>query len=150
MKNSAFIKFATEQDSAYVDIYTQYGVSFIKGSYLKLLNTAKAKEYVTNESRLNDGVQYLATATYAKRSEKSVSLDILMEATSKADFVSKYEAFTDKIANGGTFWLKIPSLSRIFKLVYNDIQPKQEYRNNIATFTLSLKEPNPKDRVTIV
>jgi len=150
MKNSAFIKLATEQDSAYVDIFDTYGVSFFKGSYLKLINTSRGKSYVTNESRLTNGTQYLASATYAKRSERSVSLDILMEASSKADFVTKYEAFTNKIANGGLFWLKIPSYARIFKLVYSDIQPKQEYRNNRATFTLSLIEPNPLDRVTVV
>lgn len=150
MKNSAFIKLATEADSAYVDIFTAYGVSFVKGSYLKLINTSRAKDYITNESRLDDGTEYLTGATLSKRAERSVSLDILMEASSKSDFVTKYEAFTDKIANGGMFWLKIPSYARIFKLVYSDIQPKQEFRNNRATFTLSLKEPNPKDRVTVV
>ncbi len=148
MKGSAFIKLAAEQDSSYEDIYTVYGVSFVKGSYLKLLNAAKTKEYVRNSSRLEDGVRYIAKPAYAKSEEKTVSMDILFEADSERDFVDKYEAFTSKVSNG-EIWLKIPSKYRVFKLVYNGISPKSEYRNNRAIFTLSFIEPNPKDRIVL-
>lgn len=148
MKNSAFIKLSSESDSAYVDIFTSYGVSFVKGSYLKLLNTARAKDYVTNNSRLQNGTQYLASAINSKVSEKSVTLELLLEASSSSDFSTKYEGFTSKITQG-LFYLKIPSKSRVFKLVYSNITPKQEYRNFKATFTLELIEPNPKDRITL-
>ena len=148
MKGSAFIKLQTEEDSSYEDIFLMYGVSFFKGSYLKLLNTSKANEYVKNESRLEHGTRYLASPQYAKRGEKEVSLDILLEADSMADFVSKYENFTDRISDGLIF-LKIPTYHRVFKLVYSDILPKQEYRDKKATFTLRLIEPNPKDRIEI-
>lgn len=148
MKNSAFIKLPTEDDSAYIDIFEQYGVSFIKGSYYKLLCNGKAKEYVTNTSRLEHGTRYLAKAEYSKLAENTVSLEVLFEANTERDFVDNLEAFIDKLSNG-MFYLKIPSKYRVFKLVYKDIQPKQEYRNKKATFTLSLTEPNPKDRITL-
>ena len=148
MKGSAFIKLQSEADTAYQDIFEVYGVSFIKGGYLKLLNTSKAKEYVKNESRLEHGTRYLASPNYAKRSEREVSLDILFEANSMADFVTKYEAFTDRVSSG-LFFLKIPTYHRVFKLVYSDITPKQKYRENKATFTLKLTEPNPKDRIVL-
>lgn len=148
MKNSAFIKLASEADSAYEDIYTVYGVSFVKGSYLQLLNTSGAKEYASNDSRLQHGVQYVASPQYAKRTEKKISLDIVIEASTRAQFISRYEAFTERISNG-LFFLKIPSFFRVFKLVYSNIAVKQEYRNKWATFTLELKEPNPKDRIVI-
>lgn len=148
MKGSAFIKLQTEEDSSYEDIFSMYGVSFFKGSYLKLLNTSKAKEYVKNESRLEHGTRYLASPQYAKRGEKEISLDILLEADSMTDFVSKYESFTDRISSG-LFFLKIPTYHRIYKLVYSDITTKQEFRGGKATFTLRLIEPNPKDRIVI-
>lgn len=148
MKGSAFIKLQSENDSAYEDISVVYGVSFIKGGYLKLLNTSRAKEYVKNESRLEHGSRYLASSQYAKRAEREVSLDILFEASSMANFVTRYEAFTDKVSSG-MFFLKIPTYHRVFKLVYSDITPKQEYRENKAIFTLKLIEPNPKDRIVI-
>lgn len=145
MKGSAFIKLKGEADTAYIDIYDTYGVSFFKGSYIKLLNTSKAKDYIKNESRIEHGTRYLTGSAYQKRSERDVSLDILLEADTMADFVSRFETFMDKISSG-MIYLKIPSRYRVFKLVYSDILPKQEYRNKRATFTLKLTEPNPKDR----
>lgn len=148
MKNSAFIKLAGEADSAYVDIFTEYGVSFLKGSYLTLLKKSSAKGYVENESRLAHGVQMVAKPAYAKYSKRTLSLTILLEAGSSSQFSSRLEAFQDKLLQG-LFYLKVPSKNRIFKLVYNDIKPKQEYRENRATFTLELTEPNPQDRLSI-
>ena len=148
MKGSAFIRLASEQDSAYVDVYDTYGVSFVKGSYLTLVKKSASKGYVTNDSRLNNGVQMVADSDYAKLSSRQFSVTILMEASTKANFVTYLENFTAKISNGLIF-LKIPSVKRVFKLVYNDMDIKQEYRGNKATFTLKLTEPDPTDRVTL-
>ena len=148
MKNSAFIKLAGEADSAYVDIFTEYGVSFLKGSYLTLLKKSPSKSYVENDSRLSHGVQIVAKPAYAKYAKRTLALTFLLEANSAAQFSSRFEAFQDKLLQG-MFFLKIPSKNRIFKLVYNDIKPKQEYRGNRAIFTLELTEPNPQDRLSI-
>ena len=148
MKNSAFIKTDGTED-AYVDIYDHYGVSFIKGSYLTLLKKSASKGYVENDSRLQHGVQMVAKPKYSRYAKRSLSLQILMEASSSSEFSTRLESFTDKLSQG-QFLLKIPSKNRIFKLVYNDIKIKQEYRGNRATFTLELTEPNPNDRLTIV
>ena len=145
MKNSAFIKLAGEQDSAYVDIFVQYGVSFVKNSYLTLLKKSASKGYVENDSRIEHGVQMVAKPQYAKYQKRGLSLTILLEADSASQFSQRLEDFTDKISQG-LFYLKIPSKARVFKLVYNDMKPKQEYRNFRATFTLELTEPNPNDR----
>ena len=148
MKNSAFIKLADEEDSQYIDIYTEYGVSFMKGSYLTLLKKSASKGYVKNDSRLRHGVQMVAKAKYAKFSERTLSLSFLMEANTASQFTERYEAFEAKVYQG-LFFLKIPSKNRVFKLVCNDIKPKQEYFGNRATFTLELTEPNPNDRLSI-
>ena len=148
MKNSAFIKLDGEEDNAYVDIYTSYGVSFIKGAYINLVKKAASKGYVENSSRLAHGVQMLASPKYARYSSKQVSVNILLEADSLQQYVTRIEDFTDKISQG-LFCLKIPSLHRIFKLVYNDIKIKQEFRNNRAIFTLEMIEPNTEERIAI-
>ena len=145
MKNSAFIKLADEWEGSYVDIYTKYGVSFVKGSYLQLIRKGASKGYVTNESRLQHGVRMVAKPEYAKYKSRSVSVTILLEASSRRDYVNKIEAFTEKISQG-LFCLKIPSCYRVFRLVYTDMKIKQEFRNNHATFTLEMTEPNPDDR----
>ena len=105
MKNNAFIKLASEADSAYEDIYIVYGVSFIKGAYIEMLKRSASKDYVKNESRLSDGSSYVAKPQYAKYQEKTFSVQILLEASSRSQFSSRFEAFCDKISNG-MFFLK--------------------------------------------
>lgn len=148
MKNSAFIRLLGETDTQYEDIYTTYGVSFVKGSYFQLVIKSDMKDYVTNNSRLSHGVQMLAKPQYAKYNSRSFSLTCLIEAVSMSEYVSRLEAFTDRISQG-LFFLKVPSRHRVFKLVYKNIKPKEEFRGNRATFTIELTEPNPEDRVII-
>lgn len=148
MKGSAFVKLSTEADSAYVDLYDTYGVSFVKGAYFKLLSKAQSKGYVTNDSRLEHGVRMVAKAAYAKYASRNVSVDIVMEKLSSSTLETQYENFTAKISQG-LFFLKIPTKKRVFKLVYSNIKPKQEFIGGFATFTLDLQEPNPNDRVTL-
>lgn len=148
MKNSAFIKLPDDEDTQYVDIYTEYGVSFLKGAYLTLLNKSASKGYVENDSRLQHGVQLVAKPKYAKYQKRTVTVGLLLEAATASEFSDRFEAFTSKISQG-IFYLKIPSKNRIFKLVYNDIKIKQQFRGNRATFTLEITEPNPQDRLSI-
>lgn len=137
-----------EQDSSYIDIYTVYGVSFLKGSYFTMLNRASSKGYVSNDSRLENGVRMVAKPQYAKYASRTFSVQIIMQAASEPALVDKYEAFTDKIS-GGLFLLKLPSKKRVLKLVYSNIKPGLEYKGGFATFTLDLIEPNPKDRIKL-
>ena len=146
MKNSAFIKLDSELN--YIDVYTEYGVSFVKGAYLQLLKRPASKGYVTNDSRLANGVGIVAKPKYAKYQSKTVSVMILLEGNSRAQFVNRLEAFMAKISQG-LFCLKIPSYHRVFRLVYTDIKIKQEFRNYKATFTLEMMEPNVDNRETI-
>ena len=143
MKNSAFIRLVGEQ--GYTDLYTIYGISFLKGSWLELLKKSQSKGYVENDSRLEHGVKVVAKPEYAKYAKKTLSLTILLEAANASDFSRNLEEFTDKVSRG-MFELKVPTIDRVFRLVYTDISIKQQYRNFKATFTLELQEPNCNDR----
>ena len=145
MKGSAFIKLSTEIDAYYVDIYDTYGVSFIKDTYFKLLTGMKQKEYVKNTSRIQHGTQYLVNSTTSKMQEIQTSVEVLLEATSKADYITKLESFSAKLRSG-IICLKIPSYYRVLKLVCTAISPKQKFINNYATFAITFVEPNPNDR----
>lgn len=148
MKNSAFIRLADESDSSYEDIFVTYGVSFLKGSYLQLLRKGATKPYVSNDSRLQHGTRMLAKPEYAKLNSRNIQVTILLEANSRSEYVNRIEAFTQKITQG-FFYLKIPSIYRVFRLVYTDMKIKQEFRDNRTTFTLEMIEPNPDDRIVL-
>lgn len=146
MKNSALI--SKDSGSTWVDIYQVYGASFIRGSYTKLIMRQQVKDYVKNESRLQHGSRYLVGSDYTKYKEKTTRCDILIEASSESDLSDKIENFTDFMSTG-SIWLKIPSKYRVLKLVYSDIQYKDEYRGNKVIFTIELIEPDVTDRIEL-
>ena len=145
MKNQAFIKLVGEADSAYVDL-DDFGVTLIRGWREALLTPAPVKEFVTNDSRIANGVSVIASPKYVKRNKREVSISMLVEGSSQDDYLYKYENFLEKIAYSGQFCLKVPCLKRVFKLVYSQCSKYGDYGLKKGNFTLKLTEYNPVDR----
>lgn len=148
MKNQAFIKLVNEQDNAYVDIDT-FGVTLTRGWREALLTPAPVKSYVTNDSRLEHGTAIIASAKYAKKDKRDVSISFLLEGTTESDYLEKYEKFLSKIAYNGEICLKVPCLKRVFKVVYTQCSKYGDYGLKKGNFTLRLTENNPNDRETL-
>lgn len=145
MKNDAFIKLVGEADTAYVDLDT-YGITLVRGWREALLTPASVKSYVTNDSRLEHGETIIASPKYAKFEKRDVSISFFLEGSSEDDYLSKYEAFLNKIAYSGQFCLKVPRLKRVFKLVYSQCSQFGDYGLKRGKFVLKLTESNPNDR----
>lgn len=148
MKGQAYIKLSGEEDSAYIDIST-YGVILTRGWREALLTPTGIKDLVTNDNRLEHGVSVIAGAGYIKKDSRSVSLPFFLEGTSQDDYLSKYEAFLNKIAYSGEFCLKVPCLRRVFKFVYSSCSKYGDYGLKCANFTLKLTEYNPNERESL-
>ena len=148
MEKQAFIKLASDPESAYIDIDT-YGITLIRGWREALLTPPAVKEYITNESRLQDGVSVIAKPEYAKKAKREISLSFYLEGQDETDYLQKYEAFLNKIAYKGEFYLKVPCLGRVFKLVYSQCSQYGDYGLKRSKFTLKLTEYNPNDRPEI-
>lgn len=148
MTNGIYIKLSTEHDSAYRELWQEYGVRLLRGAYEALLTPTGMKDYVTNESRLAHGTEYAAHARYAKQKERKVGLSVVLEAVDYDHYLAQYEAFMELLTSG-MVWLKVTRLNRVFKLVYTECSKFSfgEYRK--ATFTLEFVEPNPTDRPAI-
>ena len=148
MKNQAFIKLVSENNDAYIDIST-YGVTLTRGWREALLTPPPVKSFVSNDSRLENGVSVLAAAKYAKKDKRDVSLSFFLEGSTQEDYLDKYEAFLEKIAYNGEFCLKVPCLKRVFKFVYTQCSKYGDYGLKKSNFTLRLTENNPNDREKI-
>lgn len=148
MKNQAFIKAVNEADSAYVDIDT-YGVTLTKGWREALLMPASVKSYVTNDSRLQDGVAIIASSEYTKKDKRDISLSFLLEGLNENDYLSKLESFLDKIAYSGEICLKVPCLKCIYKLVYTQCSKYGDYGLKKGNFTLKMTESDPSSRTKL-
>lgn len=149
MKGQAYIKLSGEEDSAYVDIYTEYGVTLTRGWREEILKPTAMKSYIQNTSRLEDGIRMVASKNYAKVDSREISLSMILKGSDETDYLTKYENFLNKIAFSGLIYLKIPVMKRIFKVVYSDCSKYGDYGLKIGNFTLKFTEPNPKDRDTI-
>lgn len=148
MKNDAFIKLVDEADSAYIDLDT-FGITLVRGWREALLTPAPIKSYVTNNSRLEHGQSVIATAKYARKDKRDVSISFFLEGNSQEDYLKKYESFLDKIAYSGQFCLKVPCLRRVFKLVYSQCSQFGDYGLKKGRFTIKFTESNPNDRIKL-
>ncbi len=129
----------------YKDLFLTYGIRLVKGAYDELIKFPPMKDYVKNDNRLENGVQYIAKPKYAKFNEKRFSVTFVLEASSEQQFYSRYEAFLEMVSQG-TFCLKIPKLGKVFRLVYTNCQRLKVYSRFMSTFTLDLIEPDPTNR----
>lgn len=145
MKNQAFVKLVGESDTAYTDL-GDYGITLIRGWREALLTPAPVKEFVTNDSRIENGVSVIASPKYAKRSKRDVNISFFLEGSSEEDYLDKYEKFLEKIAYSGQFCLKVPCMKRVFKFVYSQCSKYGDYGLKRSNFTLKLTEFDPTDR----
>ena len=131
-------------NGTYIDLYSTYGVRFLKGAYLEFLRIPQVKEYITNESRLENGTRYL-NADMCRVKAKEISVKISIEASSYGQMMTRYNQFIELLKSGEVH-LNIPFLGFVFKLVYKDCKPIATYNWKCTTFTLEMIEPNPTDR----
>lgn len=149
MTGQAYIKLQGEDDAKYRDIYDTYGVTLTRGWREALLKPASVKDYTKNDSRLENGVRLVASAKYAKKKERDIQISCILEGSTENDYLSKYESFLTDIAYSGLFFLKVPALNKVFKLVYTDCQKFGDFGLKNGNFTLKFTEPNPADRDNI-
>lgn len=148
MKNQAFIKLSGEDDTKYVDL-AEFGVTLTRGWREALLTPAPVKDYVSNDSRIEHGVNMIATPECTKLNKRNVDIPLFLEGHSTEDYLEKLESFFEKITYSGEFCMKVPCLKRVFKFVYSQCSKFGDYGLKKGIFTLKLVEPNPKDRLKI-
>lgn len=140
-----FIKTKDEEDARYEDVFTTYGICLLKGSYEKLLEYPTPKSLITWSDRRNNGVEYLADGDTIRVDKKSVVINVVLLAKDEKDYYTKYEAFFKRLTSG-IICMKIPTLGKVFKLVYSKQSNLTKLNKKSSTFALNLIEPNPTDR----
>ena len=140
-----FIKTKDEEDARYEDVFTTYGICLLKGSYEKLLEYPTPKSLITWSDRRNNGVEYLADGDTIRVDKKSVVINVVLLAKDEKDYYTKYETFFKRLTSG-IIYMKIPTLGKVFKLVYSKQSNLTKLNKKSSIFALNLIEPNPTDR----
>ena len=132
--------------------FSTWGVRMGDGFEEALSVPASPKEYVTNESRLEHGKQYLLKDPWGnsvvRMSSLSVTLLFTIEGKNEADLRAKRNSFYQELYNGSVD-IEMYENGVKYHLIYTG-RP-QSYGHNLArTFckiAVRFEEPNPMNRV---
>ena len=127
------------------DAFTEWGIRMGDGFLDTLNGYSPMKEYITNNDRTQDGVQYIGTP---KVNERNVTLNFTLEGASAPDFAAKNKAFAS-VMRQGDITIQVPSDSAdVYHLKYTG-KSCTFARNTERTFAkigLAFIEPNPTNR----
>ena len=125
-----------------IDSDVQYGVRPGKGFYEALLAPLETKEYVTNESRLEDGVRVLSTPVKFKK--RSLTLEFLIVADTH-EHLEQYKSWFFSYLYRGGITLNVTGINKTFHLIYTGKSPS--YTGGglgcACRIKVGFDEPNP-------
>jgi len=128
------------------DALTEWGVR-MGDNFLDVLNGYyPLKDYITNNDRTKDGVQYADVVS--KVNERSLTLNFTMEGSSMGDFTAKNKAFIE-VMRGGDIVIQVPTdRSDVYHLKYTgkSCTFARNVERTFAKIGLAFVEPNPTNR----
>ena len=127
------------------DAFTRYGINLEDGALSALLTPPSLKEFVQNESRLEDGKTVITLSP--KYDARELTLPFHLVASTKADFLTKYALFCSEVLAVGSFTLSTryqPSV--IYHLIYQNCTQFRQFHQELAAFALKVTEPDPTNR----
>ena len=127
------------------DTYSTWGIILAEGSVDALLSIPPAKEYIVNESRLEDGVRVLA-GRVGKDADREVTLEVHMIASSATDSREKYASFVQFIKENRTLDITTENTDGVFHFLYRSCNTFSDWNGRVSHIALRLWEPNPADR----
>ncbi|MGP1540029.1 hypothetical protein [Bacteroides pyogenes] len=128
------------------DAYQEWGVRMGEGFLDTLNGYYPLKEYITNNDRTQDGVQYFDAP---KVNERSLTLNFTIEGSDKDDFTVKNRAFAEMMRKGDVT-IQVPAdSSDVYHLKYTgkSCTFARNVERTFAKIGLAFIEPNPTNRV---
>ena len=129
------------------DLFAVFGAELIENSYSNLLLKPNLKEDASNNMRSQSGEQlFIDNQQY---DVKETEITFLITGSSLTDYLQKLEALTTELDNG-IFALKIIPLQTIYHLRRKSYLSLDPYMSgSVGKLVVSIKEPNPKNRITL-
>lgn len=128
------------------DAWTQWGVNMGEGFIDTLDAPLPMKEYIENESRLEDGKRVLTSNV--KKDSREITLSFTITGTSESDYRSKKKAFETELYNGA-LTISVPKISSdVYHLIYTgkNVSYGLSLDRCFGNFSAKFEEPNPSDR----
>ena len=126
------------------DAYTTWGISMDTSSLSSLMTPAPNKELIENSSRLEHGKRVISSN--AKVDARDVTLTINLTAKNEQQFFDRYLSFCRELETGVLNIKTSFQPNVVYKMIYLSCSQFTQFMRGIASFSLKLNEPNPKDR----
>lgn len=126
------------------DAYASWGVFLSDEAVSTLMTPAPVKDRISNNSALEHGVRYI-TGT-AKVNERELTLIIYLRASSKAEFLTRYQSFCEELKTGNLDIRTKYQTDVVYRCIYQSCTSFSEFNFGLAKFSLKLTEPDPTDR----
>lgn len=128
------------------DAYTEWGVNMGDRFLDALGEKAGKKDYITNDNKLKDGIEYCSFVP--KAAERQVTLTFTIRGDSRSDFISKKDAFFVELDKGDVT-IQVPANdSKVYHLKFKDSTGTyaQNLERTFCKVGIKFVEPNPKNR----
>lgn len=131
------------------DTYTTWGVILAEGSVEKFLAPPALKDYITNESALENGIQVITSQVgLPKVADRTITVEVAMLAADNTAFRTQLANFVSTL-KGGVLAIKLTDhTADTFHCLYLSCAQFTDYNGRVAKLALRLIEPNPADRTS--
>lgn len=126
------------------DAYTTWGISMDTSSLSALMTPAPNKEFIENSSRLEHGKRIISSNP--KVDARDITLTINLTAKNEQQFFDRYLSFCSELETGVLNIKTSFQPNVVYKMIYLSCSQFTQFMRGIASFSLKLNEPNPKDR----
>jgi hypothetical protein len=144
-----------------VDAYARYGVNFESGALSALMTPPPTKDFIETNSRMVHGRKVITKNP--RYDSREITLTFHLIASTKDEFLEKYQLFCDEVLAPGAFELKtryqpqrsviengqvVTKEQPVYRLIYVSCSQFRQYMREMAVFSLRVSEPDPTNRGT--
>lgn len=142
MSGELYISVGAEQER---DAYEAWGVSFEDGAISALITPAPSKKGVENSSRLQHGKRVIDL--HPKYESRELALAMHVTARNRTQFFQRFNGFCRDVLDNGFFTIRSVYVPNTwFRVKYLSCPQLQEFRQQLAVFSLKVEEMNTDDR----
>lgn len=126
------------------DAWSQWKVAMGESFIENLLLPAGNKDFIENESRLENGKRVITTNP--KVASRDVTLTFNIHGDTTTEYLSNYAAFV-AVLQAGAVKIRVPAINMVFNLIYKKSTSFNLGRARIdSSLAVKFEEPDPTDR----
>lgn len=124
---------------------TTWGIVFDTSAISALMTPAPVKDRIEDSSRLEHGKRVVATSDKLD-ARTNIQLTFTLHAANETEFFTRYDSFCSELESGAFNIIMSSRPTVAYKCLYKSCRQFTQYNNRLAKFSLTVEEPNPKDR----